>query len=138
MKRLNADSTLLPLAEAKTKVLTAFEKEFGKDFVYSKALSFEFSNKTFNAVYKILNAYLFSNKLSSKKLYVYQCSNDELKIFKNEMNIKQSNADYYAAYIPEFANADGKISRETMLLMDDNGKMTFMFAVACICHEMIH
>jgi hypothetical protein len=45
---------------------------------------------------------------------------------------------YYAAYIPEVNIKTNKIQKESILFFDDNGKMTLLFAISCLCHEMIH
>lgn len=140
MKKLSLDSKAISLCEAKTALLTAFEKTFGKDFVYSPDMDFEFTNDTFSKVYALLNAHLFENRLKTKKLNVYRCSAIDAQMFIDKMHI--TNADdpekLFAAYVPEVSKATGKLQRESILLMTDKGKMTFLFAVGELCHEMIH
>lgn len=141
MKILKYDNSFkLKIYEAKTKLLTAFENKFGKDFVYSPKMNFKFDSKSFSQVYSLLNAYLFENKLKLKRLKVFNCSDIDLNITINKMNIKTTNdlKDLYAAYVPEVNKKTNKLVSESIFLMTDKGKMTFLFAVGELCHEMIH
>lgn len=141
MKKLKIDSeSTISLHEAKTTLLTAFEKTFGKDFVYSPNMDFEFTNDTFSKVYALLNAHLFENRLKMKKLNIYRCTPTDVQMFIDKMHI--ANADdpekLFAAYMPEVNKITGKLQRESILLMTSKEKMTFLFAVGELCHEMIH
>ena len=141
MKKLKYDNSYeISLYEAKTKLLTAFENKFGKDFVYSPKMDFEFNMKSFSIVYSLLNAYIFENKLRQKKLNTYICSSNNLNEIIEKMNIKTTidPNDLYAAYIPEINKNTNKLMRESILFMNDKGKTTFLFAVSELCHEMIH
>ena len=122
MKALNIDNAShIDLCEAKTNLLTAFEKKFGRDIVYSDELNFEFDNKSFSDVYALLNAHLFNNELKTNNLYSYNCSNDDLKHFIHKMNIPTNNVQYYAAYVPEVDIKTNKIQKESILFFDGNG-----------------
>lgn len=138
MIKLKYIDCLIELNEAKTKVLNEFEKKFGKDFVYSRNMDFCFDSKSFSIVYKILNAYLFDNKLKLNKLDLYICSRDDFQIMVNRLNCKNKDTScLYAAYLPEIHGKTGKLIKESIFIMNDK-KMTFLFAVSCLCHEMIH
>lgn len=141
MKRLRFDnSSLINIQEAKTKILTEFENRFGKDFVYSPKMDFEFTTKSFSIVYSILNTYLFGNNLNQKNLYVYECSVDDLRDIINKINVsvKIDPNNIYASYVPEINNKTGKLSKEAIFIVEQNTKTTFLFAVSELCHEMIH
>lgn len=58
----------IDLHEAKTKLLTAFEDKFGKEFVYSPELSFDFTAKNLKTLYKILNVHFLPISLISQNL----------------------------------------------------------------------
>ena len=141
MRKLKIDvESAVQLNEAKTKVLTAFEDVFGKDFVYSPKMDFEFDGKTFSKAYAILNAHLFDNKLNQKQTASYYCSAADLGVLADKMNIETANNinELYAAYIPEINLKTGKLVKESIMFIDDYGKMTFLFAIDVLCHEMIH
>ena len=141
MKMLKYDDLFkINLYEAKTKLLTAFENKFGKDFVYSPEMNFEFDSKSFSIVYSLLNAYLFENKLKLKKFKIYNCSLEDLNAFAKRMNIQTTVnlEDLYAAYVPEIDKKTNRLMNESILFINDKGKMTFLFAVGELCHEMIH
>ena len=128
------------LNEAKTKVLTTFEDVFGRDFVYSPNMDFEFDGKTFSKAYSVLNAHLFDGKLSHKKTVSYYCSSTDLEMLVDKMHVQTTGSinELYAAYVPEIDKKTGKLVRESIMFIEDYGKMTFLFAVDTLCHEMIH
>lgn len=138
MRKILDSIDYIDLYEAKTKLLTAFEDKFGKEFVYSPELSFDFTAKNLKALYKILNVHFFANKLDFSKLITYGCTLADLQKYSKQKNILGTCDDCYAAYVPEINRKTGKIVNESMFFIDDYGKKTFLFAAACLFHEMIH
>lgn len=138
MRRIELDDSLLDLHEAKTKLLTAFEDKYGKDFVYSPEMTFEFTTSTAKLLYKLLNAYLFNNALNAKKLRMYNCTLADIRAMCRKYSINMSSSEYYALYVPEISKKTKKLVNESMLFIDDYGPKTFLFAASCLCHEMIH
>lgn len=132
---------MIDLREAKTKLLTACEDKFGKSLVYSPKMDFDFTNtQNFWSIYDILNAYLFANKLPNKRhIKIYACLKNDLIALSKQVNlIGDTSKDRYAIYAPEIDINTSKLKGESIFLLDDYGKKTFLFAVSCICHELIH
>lgn len=103
-------------------------------------MDFDFTDpKNFWCIYDILNAYLFINELPNRKnLKVYACTKNDLLVLSKQVNIiSDVSEDRYAIYAPEI-DMNGHLKGESIFLLDDYGKKTFLFAVSCICHELIH
>ena len=138
MKRIVFESTSLSIDiinEAKTSALDLLEKQFGKDRVFSTIPLESFSTSLYKKIFRVLNATLFGNKLSPT--VTYECTEDEFHTILKKLN-NDNDFEYYAAYIPQYSRDKSKAERETLFMITDHGKMTFMFIVNAICHELIH
>ena len=133
LEHLFDDKSLLN--EAKTRLLTALEKKFGKDKLYSTDMNFQFDTKNVIQIFDTLNSVVFNNRLNKIKIIID--SMDNIRKMVLERTGFATTANYYAIYFPE-VNDDCRLVRESILISNDNLNMTMLFAINMVCHEMIH
>lgn len=130
-------------------LLTAFEKEFGKEIIYSPG-QIEITIPVVEKIIGILNVFLFNKKLF--KIQIEFCKdlnalNDLTKHFYNveELDKEDEKIDKYAAYLPDFdlgrvkqtGEIVAKFNKE-LVAFNIEKQFNFMLLASTICHEMIH
>lgn len=126
---------------------------FGHDVVFSTSFDYMLNEDDCIKIYSILNKYLFNNKLKMIEIHCWP----EDKIVER-LNANKLNSDYDDKAPRIDAPCYGVASGICKCVKDSSGKLvdidilddvimmnvsrltacTFIFAVACICHEMIH
>jgi hypothetical protein len=140
------------MTESYNKCIDALINEFGHDIVTSRNFNYNLTKDDLKRIYDILNFTLFNNKLGLIRLEYWP---EGFIIDKlNENAIKSGVFDQKISSIPCY----GVFSAVCKDIVDKNGNITdinineeiiilnktylkdciFIFAVASICHEMIH
>ena len=133
-------------------VIDALVDEFGKDVVLSKEFSYTLTQQDLKKIFSILNKYLFDNeikflpvvlwpmnKLIDKLNYHAKMSGDENEEIKNIKCIG-----VHSAICVPIVDDNNKLVdirfRDDYLIINESKiqNCIFIFAIASICHEMIH
>lgn len=138
--------------EAHNALIDALEKEFGHDIVFTWVQDYTLSQEDYEKIFGILNTYLFNGQL--KPIGIFWWPEDKIverlnynAIASGEHNKLRTSAPCYGVFSGVCKDVldnngdiiDIDISNEAILM--NKSKLTqcaFIFAVACICHEMIH
>ena len=133
-------------------VIDALVDEFGKDVALSKEFNYTLTQQDLKKIFSILNKHLFGNeikflpvvlwpmsKLVEKLNYHAKMSGDENEEFKNV----QCLGVHTAICVPIIDDNNEIIDvkfRDNYLIVNSSKikNVIFIFAVAVICHEMIH
>lgn len=133
-------------------VIDALVDEFGKDVVLSKEFNYTLTQQDLKKIFSILNKYLFNNeikflpvvlwpmsKLVDKLNYHAKMSGPENKDIKSIECLGVHSAICTEVYDSNHEIIDVKI-RDHYLIINSSevNNSIFIFAVAVICHEMIH
>lgn len=140
------------LDEAKNALVASLEKEFGHAIVFSWALDYQLSQEDCEKIFKILNLHLFNNALKPIDIFWWPESKIVERLNQNSIESDESRplrnaAECYgvfSAVCKDVKDKDGniidvKMSKKAILM--NSSRLTvcsFIFAVACICHEIIH
>lgn len=138
--------------ETKSKAIDALVDEFGHDVVFSEYMDYNLSQDDCEKIFDILNKHLFDNSLKPVKIFLWP-QNKAIELLKKNAaesgkpNQNYDNAEFYGTYTgvckdikDENENiVDVQMSKEAIVMNSTKlTTCTFIFAVACICHEMIH
>ena len=133
-------------------IIDALINQFGKDIVLSTKCDYTLSQSDLKKIFKILNQHLFRNSITYAPVLVWPTRKliDKLNYHIAESGITNefiTNANFYgvhSAICEDILDSNQNIIsvkiRDDYILMNGDKLIdcTFIFVVACICHEMIH
>ena len=140
------------MQESKSRVIDALIAEFGENVVCSKDMNYQLSDKDLRKIFDILNAWLFNSQLKDVPIKYWPESKivDKMNYHLIESEVfsqKYTNAPCYgvhSAICKNIKNSQGDVIDiniyDDIILINSTflTKCIFIFAVAVICHEMIH
>lgn len=140
------------MTESHKKCVDALVSEFGRKLVYSKKYDYNLTKTDLKKIYNILNYTLFSNALGQiqleywpERLVVNKLNENALK--SGVIGKQKKRAPCYGAYSAVCRDVLDKRGKIVDISISDDVIMLnktylkdciFIFAVASICHEMIH
>ena len=133
-------------------VIDALVDEFGKDVVLSKEFNYTLTQQDLKKIFNILNKHLFGNKIKflpvvfwpvsklvDKLNYHAKMSGDENEEIKNIKCIGVHSTICVPIVNDKNELVDIKFRDDYLIINSSKVKnVIFIFAVAAICHEMIH
>lgn len=137
--------------ESCSRVVDELEAEFGHDCVFSKLFEYVLTDKDIIRMFNILNRCIFDSKLKFTEMFYWpeRLIVDRLNANNAESGFDRaySEVDIYGVFSGiakcEKNNIgkviDVKIVKPIVMINKDRLKnCIFIFAVSCVCHEMIH
>lgn len=136
--------------ETKSRLIDALIDEFGHAVVLQTEFQYMLNEEDLSKIFKILNMHLFNNRLDAIKLVYWH--EDKIIDKLNQYEV-ESNGNDFVYEVPAYGvfSAIAKVSKDNdevtdanffkpiiMMNVDRLKKCIFIFAIACICHEMIH
>ena len=133
--------------EAEDQLLQALSDAFDKSKLFSKTYKGKFNEDFFRKAYDILNEHFFLSKLD--KIPVYYKSNNNIKNFLIDRKTNKNDipdllfgvhAILYDNDPKTLKMTDELIIHDDVILLnkDQIEDKSLIFAIACLCHEMIH
>ena len=133
--------------EAEDQLLQALSDAFEKSKLFSKSYKRKFNEDFFRKAYDILNEHFFLSKLD--KILVYYKSDADIRKFliNRKMNKNDIPDLFFGSYAILYDNdpetlkmTDELIIHDDVILLnkDHIEDKSLIFAIACLCHEMIH
>ena len=133
--------------EAEDQLLQALSDAFEKSKLFSKTYKGKFNEDFFRRAYDILNEHFFQSKLDKIPVY-YKSDADIRKFLVNRKNKKQEIPElFFRTHSVLYDNdpktlkwSDELILHDDVILLnkDHIEDKSLIFAIACLCHEMIH
>lgn len=133
-------------------VIDALINRFGKNLVLSKTHNYALTQDDLDAIFKILNKYMFNNRIKPVPIILWPTVKiiDKLNYhlaMSGVLDEQYQNVKCYgvhSAICIDCVDANGNIVdikvRDDYLMMNFDTLINciFIFTVACVCHEMIH
>lgn len=139
------------LKESCSFTVDKLEEEFGHDIVFSTKYEYTLTKQDLQKMFNILNQTLFNDSLKlirveywDENTIVDKLNEYEVRSGSDAINIDAPCYGVFAAVNKEVRRADGtvvKVSFHDQMIMINRSRLAnciFIFAVACLCHEMIH
>lgn len=141
------ENVLKSMNEAEYQLLQALSDEFSKSKLFSKTFKTGFNEDFFRRCYGILNEHFFSSKLDN--IPIYYKSDAEIRDFliKRKNNKSEIPDLFFGTYSVLYDNdsnvlkwTDDLILHDDVILLniDHIEHKSLIFAISCLCHEMIH
>ena len=141
-------NVLKRMDESKSELLDACIEKFGEDIVFDEHLSFNFTQNNIDALFDVLDHNVFNSKLHLIKKNVFVGNSAKLNPiasqYANGSHVDLSG--YLGLYQPHLdfkEDIDGNLNaikhKEAIFInTDDHMFAVFGYAIATLCHEMIH
>lgn len=138
---------LKKINESTDQLMQALSDELGKDKFVSNTFKGKFNDGFFNKCYSILNKHFFSSKLD--KIPIYYKSDVDIRKFLIARNTEPLKIPkiFYGTHSVILENDTNTLKWEDILDLHDDvillnadhiENKSLVFAIACLCHEMIH
>ena len=133
--------------ESENQLMQALSNAFGKDKLFSRNFKDRFNEDFFNKCYNIFNKYFFFSKLD--KIPIFYKSDNYIRNFLIDRKANKNDIPdlFFGTHTILYDNdpktlkmTDTLIIHDDIILlnMDHIENKSLVFAIACLCHEMIH